>query len=254
MDWKKKVFIALDHDNQGEIITSSNQVARLVDHLPEVECYKIGSVLFTSDGRFVINFLKTKGKTIFLDLKWHDIPATVAGAARVATRMGVDFMNLHIVGGIDMMKKTMDAVHDEADKLGILTPKVLGVTVLTSLKAKDFHDIGIGLWQDNVEFTVRNLAEIARNEADLNGVVASAGEIATIRQATKDDNTIIVCPGIRPVWDLKDDQKRVATPEFALNNGPTYRGSEYIVVGRSITTKPDPAKAFASLMSEKLEE
>ena len=218
-----KLIIALDLDNL-------NQAKKLVNKLyPKVKFFKVGIQLFTSCGPEVIKFIKKKGAKVFLDLKFYDIPNTVANAARTATRLRVDIFNLHALGGIEMMETAMDAAKDEARKLKIARPKVIAVTVLTS--------------QNTSSKTVLGLVNLVK-KANLDGVVASAKEAQAIRRKCG-RNFLIVTPGIRPLSADKNDQKRVTTPKDAVKNGASY-----IVVGRPVTSAKNPLKAADNILKE----
>lgn len=229
-----KLIVALDVD-------SLSAAKELIDKLyPAVKIFKIGSQLFTSAGPAAAEMVKAKGAKVFLDLKFHDIPNTVAGAARAATRLGVFMLNLHVQGGFDMMKQAALVVRAEADKLKIEKPILLGVTVLTSMGEKDLKDLEI---RKGVKSQVTYLAKLAK-DAGLDGVVASADEIQPIRWTCGDD-FIILTPGIRPEWANKGDQKRTATPKEAVK-----LGADYIVVGRPILEAKDPRQAAEEIAKE----
>lgn len=222
-----KLIVALDVDSEKKAL-------KIVSALKsEVKFFKVGLELFSSCGPSVIAAIKKEGCRIFLDLKLHDIPTTVAKTAVSLTRLGVDIINLHGLGGLDMMKKTGEAVTEEAKKLKIDKPRVIAVTILTSMDENSLKKIGVF---DNMETQVLRLANLAK-EAGLDGVVASPSEVKSIRKATGRD-FLIVTPGVRPSWAATDDQKRVATPKEAIDNG-----ADYIVVGRPITEAPDPLEA-----------
>lgn len=229
-----KLIVALDVDDL-------NAAGGIIDRLyPVVKMFKIGSQLFTSAGPGAIELVKKKGAGIFLDLKFHDIPNTVAGAIRSATRLGVSMVNVHVQGGFDMMKAATIASHEEARKLGVKGPVILGVTVLTSMGEKDLRDLEI---RKGMKSQVTYLAKLAK-DAGLDGVVASAEEIQPVRWLCGDD-FVIVTPGIRPVWAQKGDQKRTATPKEAIG-----LGANYIVVGRPILEAPDPRLAAEEIIKE----
>ena len=229
-----KLIVALDVDDL-------NSAKEIVDKLyPIVNIFKVGSQLFTNIGPAAVELAKNKGADVFLDLKFHDIPNTVANAARAATRLDVFMLNLHVQGGFGMMKTAAIAVKEEAKRLNIKPPIVLGVTVLTSIGEKDLKDLEI---RKGVKSQVTYLAKLAK-EAGLDGVVASAEEIQPIRWTCGDD-FIIVVPGVRPEWAAKDDQKRTATPAEAIK-----LGADYIVVGRPILEAQDPKSAAEKIIKE----
>ena len=193
---------------------------------------KVGSELFTAAGPAVVAALHERGFEVFLDLKYHDIPNTVAGACRAAARLGVWMLNVHASGGEAMMRATREAVAGVARP-----PIVIGVTVLTSLADADLAQVGFpGSARDNV---VR-LARLAR-ASGLEGVVCSAQEVTALRQATGGD-FVLVTPGIRLAADAPGDQARVVTPPEAVR-----LGADYLVIGRSITASPDPAATLESI-------
>lgn len=175
---------------------------------------------------------------LFLDLKFHDIPNTVAGAVRAVTRLGPAYMNVHASGGTAMMIAAHNAAAEEADKIGLPTPKILGVTLLTSLDEDTLTQVG---YRDGLEERVVQLARLTR-ESGLAGVVCSAREIAAVRGACGPDFVLMV-PGIRPVGAAHGDQKRVMTPSEALHAGATH-----LVIGRPITAAPDPENAARRIM------
>ena len=200
---------------------------------------KIGSQLFTAAGPAAVETALKRGFAVFLDLKYHDIPNTVAGAVREATRIGVAMLNVHAGGGGAMMRAAAEAATKAAKDFGVARPICLGVTVLTSLDRKGLEEVGV---TGNVEAHVLRLAERAR-EAGLDGCVASPQEIRLLRRALGPRWTIVT-PGIRPA-ERPDDQKRVATPTAAIR-----AGADAIVVGRPITAVPDPKAAAAAILSE----
>ena len=201
---------------------------------------KIGNQLFTAAGPAAVEHARKRGCRVFLDLKYHDIPNTVAGAVREATRLGVFMLNVHASGGMAMMRAAGEAAAQAARDFSLPRPVVLGVTVLTSLDRRSLQqELGVTA---TVEGHVLRLAERAR-EAGLDGCVASAREIALLRGALG-PSWVIVTPGIRPV-ERGDDQVRTATPRAAIE-----AGAHYLVVGRPITAAPDPAVATRAIIEE----
>jgi orotidine-5'-phosphate decarboxylase len=199
---------------------------------------KIGTQLFTAAGPAAVERAHKRGHRVFLDLKYHDIPNTVAGATREATRLGVFMLDVHASGGLAMMRAAAEAATKAAKDFAVARPIVLGVTVLTSLDRKALpHDLGVA---GSVESHVLRLAERAR-EAGLDGCVASAREIGLLRGALG-PRWVIVAPGIRPA-ERGDDQARVATPRAAIT-----AGADYLVVGRPITAASDPAAATRAIL------
>ena len=198
---------------------------------------KIGSQLFTAAGPVAIEHALKRGYRVFLDLKYHDIPNTVTGAVREATRLGVFMLNVHASGGAAMMRAAATAAAKAAGDFGVVRPICLGVTVLTSLDRRALEtEVGVA---GTVQAHVLRLAERAR-AAGLDGCVASPQEIALLRGALG-RQWVIVTPGIRPA-ERGDDQARIATPEAAVR-----AGADYLVVGRPITAAPDPVAAARTI-------
>jgi orotidine-5'-phosphate decarboxylase len=229
-----QLIVALDVD-------TVDQARALADTLRgSVGGFKIGSRLFTSDGPALVEELTGRGDRVFLDLKFHDIPNTVAGAVAAATRLGVWMVNVHASGGGAMMRAARMAADEEAAKRDLPPPLVIAVTVLTSMDQQSLADAGVaGLIDDQV----RRLALLAQSAA-LDGVVASPHEIAMIRQAC-DPRFAIVTPGIRSAADAKDDQHRTATAAAAL-----AAGASYLVVGRPIIGSGDPRAAAERIAAD----
>ena len=230
-----KIFVALDVD-------TLDHATRLLETLSGVVSgCKIGSQLFTSAGPAAIEAARKRGFRVFLDLKYHDIPNTVAGAVREASRMGVFMLNVHASGGVAMMRAGADAAR-EATAGGASRPLVIAVTVLTSLDRGTLErEVGV---TSSVEGHVLALATRAR-EAGLDGVVASPREIRPIRIALGPRFTIVT-PGIRPATSTgSDDQVRIATPSAAVS-----AGADYIVIGRPIIAAPDPRAAATTILQE----
>ncbi len=200
---------------------------------------KIGAQLFTAAGPAAVETALKRGFPVFLDLKYHDIPTTVAGAVREATRAGVRLLDVHAAGGVAMMRAAAEAATTAAKDFGVPRPVCLGVTVLTSLDRKGLDEVGVS---GNVEAHVLRLAERAR-EGGLEGCVASPQEIALLRRALG-RTWVIVTPGIRTNGS-RNDQRRIATPAAAIR-----AGADAIVVGRPITAAPDPQAAAAAILEE----
>ena len=234
MKTDERLIVALD-------VETKEKAMELVKKLKsEVKVFKIGSELFTSCGPSIVDEIQKTGSKVFLDLKFHDIPNTVAKSARAAVKLGVFMFNVHALGGLDMMRKAAEAAQDEAVRLKIERPKVIAVTILTSMDQNSLKKIGM---DDNIKDRVLVLARLA-NDASLDGVVASASETKLIRE-NLDRDFLIVTPGVRPSWAAANDQKRVATPKEAVDNGASF-----IVVGRPIIGSPDPVKAARKILEE----
>ena len=216
----------------------------LVQRLGEsVGYYKVGMELFYALGGDMVLWLKNEGKRVFLDLKLHDIPNTVGNGLCSLLRLRPDILNVHTAGGLRMMKAGAEALHREAEAQGIPCPKLIGVTVLTSMDAEDWRGLG---HTGTIADAVLRRAQLAQ-EAGLDGVVASPAETAEIRRACGDD-FLIVTPGIRPAGVGNDDQRRVMTPAGAIR-----AGASQIVVGRAISGATDP-RAAAELILKEMEE
>ncbi len=234
MNKNEKLIVALD-------VKSEKKALNLVEKLKgDVKIFKVGSELFTSSGGKIIKKIRGKGCEVFLDLKFHDIPNTVASAAIAATNLKVFMFNLHALGGTAMMKKTMKAVKKESKKLKIKRPKVIAVTILTSIDQNALKKVGIS---GNIKNQVLKLAKLAK-DAGLDGVVASSREAKIIRK-NLGGHFLIVTPGIRPAWASLDDQKRIATPKEAIANG-----ADFIVVGRPIIEAKYPTIAAQKILEE----
>jgi orotidine-5'-phosphate decarboxylase len=235
MDARDRLIVALDVDTLA-------QAERLVERLQGlVTRFKIGSQLFTAAGPATVQSVHKRGAEVFLDLKYHDIPNTVAGASREAARMGVLMFNVHASGGRDMMSAAAQGAAAAAKELGVRRPLVLAVTVLTSLdRGALSRELAVA---GSVEGHVLHLARMAA-EAGLDGCVASPNEIGPLR-TNRGPAWVIVTPGVRPVGSTVGDQSRIATPRAAVS-----AGAHYLVVGRPITGAPDPAAAAAEVLQE----
>ena len=237
MKGSEKLIVALDvktHAEASELVVALRDV---------VGMFKVGSQLFTTTGPNVVTEIVNSGAKVFLDLKFHDIPHQVEGAARSAARLGVSLFTVHAAGASEMMKRAAEAAADEAEKLGHSKPAVVAVTLLTSLDQGALTQIGM---TGTTESCVQRLAKLAQ-ESGVDGVVASPNEIVAIRSQAGPE-FLIVTPGIRPAdaaETVEDDQKRVATPAHALR-----AGADYLVVGRPIIAARDPAKAAERIVSE----
>ncbi len=230
------ILVALDVDSAAKAIALADTLRGAVGG------YKIGKQLFTAAGPAVVHELTSRGDRVFLDLKFHDIPNTVAGAVQSAVATGAWMVNVHASGGSAMMKAAAEAATTAAAALGRPRPLVIGVTVLTSMTDAALAEVGVAR---PVLEQVVHLARLAK-QSGLDGVVASPQETAAIRAACGPDFQIVT-PGIRPADQQgKDDQARTLTPAEAMKAGSTY-----LVIGRPITGAPDPREAakqiFASL-------
>jgi len=235
MPVRERIILSLD--------TSDPEYALdLVDRFSdEITIFKVGLELFVSSGPEVVQKIIKKGKKVFLDLKFHDIPNTVTRAAQAATRMGVFMLNMHTSGGFEMMRSCRDLVVETCLKENLPRPRLLGVTVLTSMSPEAFkNELCI---PHSIRTHVKHLARLAYN-AGLDGVVASGHEIETIKNACGKD-FIVVVPGIRLSWNPPDDQKRRITPREALRSG-----ADYIILGRAIMREEDPLKALRLVLLE----
>ncbi|CCO07204.1 orotidine-5'-phosphate decarboxylase [Desulforamulus hydrothermalis] len=232
---KEKLIVALDVDT-GE--AALDLVKKLST---QVGMFKVGMQLFYQAGPDIVKRLKEAGVRVFLDLKLHDIPNTVAQAARGLTALGADIINVHAAGGTAMMRAAAEAVREQAAALGRPAPRVIAVTVLTSIDPTAFqYELGFTC---DIQRKVADWALLTR-QAGLDGVVASPREIAVIRRACGED-FLIITPGIRPAWSVAGDQKRIMTPAAALG-----QGAGYLVVGRPITGQADPAAAAQKIITE----
>jgi len=230
---RDRILIALDVESQKEADALLDRLAGAVTGI------KVGSQLFTAAGPAAVEAALKRGFRVFLDLKFHDIPNTVAGAVREATRLGVFMLNVHASGGIAMMRAASEAAVKAAADFDVARPLCLGVTVLTSLDRRALNtELGV---HANVPSHVLRLADHAR-AAGLDGCVASPHEIALVRRALG-AGWVIVTPGIRPAA-ADDDQARVATPAAALR-----AGADYLVIGRPVTAAPEPAAAVAAIVT-----
>lgn len=229
---RDRLLVALDVENLP-------QATALLDRLQSVVTgVKIGSQLFTAAGPAAVEAARKRDFRVFLDLKYHDIPNTVAGAVRAATGLGVFMLNVHAAGGSAVMQATATAAAAAASALGVPRPVCLGVTVLTSLDRRTLVEVGVAA---SVEAQVLRLAELAR-DAGLDGCVASPHEVRFLRLALG-PRWVIVTPGIRPA-ERDDDQMRTATPAAAL-----AAGADYLVVGRPITAAADPGAAAETILA-----
>ncbi len=223
-----KVIVALDYPNAKTALHFANRV------LPELCALKVGKELFTAAGPALVEQLVQQGFKVFLDLKYHDIPNTVAKACRAAADLGVWMLNVHALGGERMLVAAREAI----DSLSSEKPLLIGVTILTSLAAAELPQVGIS---GNIQENVVRLAKLSQ-QTGLDGVVCSAQEIALLREACG-KNFCLVTPGIRPAnYQAHDDQRRTMTPEEAVTLGVNY-----LVIGRPITQATNPSQTLQSI-------
>jgi len=234
-DRSPQLIVALDLPDAGRALDMVDQL------LDVVHFYKIGSELFTAAGPPVIDEVRSRGADVFLDLKFHDIPNTVARACRVAAGYGVYMLTVHAAGGPEMIRAAADAVKDAADDDA---PRIIAVTVLTSINDRLWRDeIGVG---QSVNESIVALARMAQ-DAGADGVVASPNDVVRIRDLCGGD-MLVVTPGVRPAGTDAGDQARVATPAEAVRNG-----ADFLVVGRPIVAAKDPRAAAAAILAEMAE-
>lgn len=223
------VIVALDYPDASRALALAQRLS------PQLCRLKVGKELFTSAGPGLVEQLQQMGFEVFLDLKFHDIPNTVAGAVRAAAQLGVWMVNVHASGGRRMMEAAVAALQPFKDK-----PLLIGVTVLTSMSVDDLAELG---YSESPEQRVLALAALAAGSG-LDGVVCSAQEAAVLRQE-RGDKFCLVTPGIRLAGDDAGDQRRVVTPADAV-----ALGSDYLVIGRSVTGADDPLKALERINIE----
>ncbi|MEH2304968.1 orotidine-5'-phosphate decarboxylase [Nostoc sp.] len=234
MNAEEKIIVALDVPDEQAAIA-------LIDQLPQVGFWKVGLELFTSTGPKILEVLKSKEKRIFLDLKFDDIPNTVAGACRSAARYGVDLLTIHATAGRDALKAAIEAAHEGAAQAGVQPPKLIAITLLTSISARQLaFDLKIPLELPEYALEMALLAQ----ECGLDGVVCSPQEVAQLRE-TCGARFLLVCPGVRPTWADHADQKRSLTPAQAMK-----AGADYLVIGRPITTATEPELAWKRISEE----
>ena len=231
---RERLIVALDLDDLELATELVRSLAR------EVGMFKIGKQLFTHAGPQAVRLIQDLGGEIFLDLKFHDIPNTVAKAAIEATRLGVKMFNVHASGSLEMMRLTVKEVERVSRQQKLRRPIMLGVTVLTSLGQEDLQRLGV---EHKIADQVVRLALLTK-EAGMDGVVASPHEVADIRQACG-QRFVIVTPGIRPADSQRNDQQRVMTPGQAVR-----AGVDYIVVGRPILEARNPVIAARGIVAE----
>ena len=226
----EKIIIALDGMDK-------NHVFALLEKIPEIVWVKVGLELFVSEGPDVLSMLRDKGKKIFLDLKFHDIPSTVAKACFVASQTGAEFISLHTCAGMKALKMANEAAQEGAAKVNLMPPKLLGITILTSWTSESFSsDL---LINQSIDQRVKHLAKIASNSG-LGGCVCSPKEVQFLREAYPQSFELIT-PGIRPLGSDVNDQSRVSDASEAIR-----MGASKLVIGRAITQSNDPGYMFKS--------
>jgi orotidine-5'-phosphate decarboxylase len=227
---RQRIIVALD-------VPTANEARRLVDELGDaVGAFKVGMQLFAAAGPEFVRELTSRGIKVFLDLKFHDIPHQVAGAARAAAELGVSLFTMHASGGSEMMQRAVHSVKESGTNA-----KVLAITVLTSIDETILSQIGVSSTPSE---SVQRLARLA-HDSGVDGVVASPQEIQTIRGLVANPEFLVVTPGIRPSTNEPEDQKRVATPAAAI-----AAGASYLVVGRPISGAADPVAAAHQIVTE----
>ncbi|MFN0139976.1 MAG: orotidine-5'-phosphate decarboxylase [Pyrinomonadaceae bacterium] len=231
----EKIIVALDVETRDE----ARQI--LGELNGKVVAFKIGMQLFTAAGPEFVREVTSSGVKVFLDLKFHDIPNTVANAGVEAARLGVWMFNVHAIGGSEMMKRTANDVAEFCLQSGVTRPHIIGVTVLTSSTADTLKETG---FEGSVEHQVTTLARLA-HFSGLDGVVASPREVIAIKAAVDDRSFLTVTPGIRPTGGTTDDQRRVTTLRDAI-----AWEADYVVIGRPITQAADRVKALESMIAE----
>ena len=234
MATEDRIIVPLD-------VSSEAQAIALVEQLPQVTFWKVGLELFVSSGPNILRTLKDRQKRIFLDLKFHDIPNTVAGACREAAAYGVDLITIHATAGRQALQWAHSAALEGSETAGCPPAKLIAITLLTSLNSRDLaFDLKIPL---ELPEYVLQMALLAK-DANLDGVVCSPQEVEQLR-ITCGDDFLLVCPGVRPKWSETGDQRRAMTPSDAIK-----AGADYLVIGRPITAAIDPVAAWERICDE----
>jgi orotidine-5'-phosphate decarboxylase len=219
-------------------VASQEAAIALVDQLPQVQFWKVGLELFVSSGPGILEQLKARNKRIFLDLKFHDIPNTVAGACRAAAGYGVDLLTIHATAGKTALQAAQSALSEGAAAVGVSPPQLIAITVLTSLSGRDLaFDLKIPVELPEYALHMALLAQ----EAGLGGAVCSPQEVAQLREVCG-EGFVLVCPGVRPPGTQTGDQQRFLTPAAAIQ-----AGASYLVIGRPITMAENPGAAFEQI-------
>lgn len=232
---KQQIIVALD-------VETADEARSIISELNgAVGAFKIGLQLFTAAGPGFVREVVESDARVFLDLKFHDIPNTVAKASVEAARLGVWMFNIHSIGGSEMMRRTAEEVREACEKENLSQPKIIGVTVLTSADQEALGEVGIN---EEINSQVLNLAKLTA-ECGLDGVVASPQEVTAIRENIGDPDFLIVTPGVRPDFATNDDQKRVMTPGEAVS-----AGSDFLVIGRPVTKAENRLEAVRKILGE----
>lgn len=232
---KEKIVLALDVDTLED---AKKLIMELKDY---VGVFKVGLQLYTQNGNEIIDFMKEQGLEFFLDVKLLDIPNTVAKASENIVKRGASFFNIHTLGGAEMMRQSVKAAKETANSLNQKEPFILAVTVLTSISDEVLKD-ELEINQKASDYVLK-LAKLAK-DSGLDGVVASTWEAKKIKEICGQDFKVL-CPGIRPEWSLKNDQKRAATPKIAVGEG-----ADFLVIGRAVTSAEDRVKAMEMIYEE----
>lgn len=233
MDMRERIIVALDTDAHTALAIARGLIGR-------ARWLKIGMTLYYSEGPAIVRTLREMGFEVFLDLKLHDIPHQVEGAAREVSRLGVSMITVHASGGADMMAAAVRGACAGSDECGLDTPAVLAVTVLTSMDSETLASTGVTA---KTEQQVSRLAMLAKT-AGVQGVVCSPQEASTMRELLGPER-LIVTPGVRPPWSAADDQSRIATPSQSIEAGATH-----LVIGRPVTSADHPLQAFERIVEE----
>jgi orotidine-5'-phosphate decarboxylase len=226
----KRIVVALDYPSLDEAVAMANRLD------PSLCRVKVGKELFTRSGPAVVDALQKLGFDVFLDLKFHDIPNTVAQAVLAAAELGVWMVNVHASGGQKMMERTVELLEQK----GVQKPLLIAVTVLTSMQREDLAGIGLDL--EPID-QVKRLA-LLTEQSGFDGVVCSAQEAPMLRSLVSDEFKLVT-PGIRPAGASADDQKRIVTPQDAIRDG-----SDYLVIGRPITQSADPVATLQAILKD----
>ena len=235
MSANEKLIVALDVETPTKALDLARELRGVAG------MFKVGSQLFTTAGPQIVRDIIALDTKVFLDLKFHDIPHQIAGAARSAAELGVSLFTIHASGGAEMMRRAVESVAEVAERKGGVRSKILAISVLTSIDGTILAQIGITSAPDEQVLRMVRLAE----SAGVYGVVASPQEVESIRQTVPNPGFLIVTPGIRPATNANEDQKRVATPGAAI-----AAGASYLVVGRPITGAPDPVAAAHQIVAD----